>query len=552
MKRVNITNNYQNSYKTMQGMVGRGKDYDIGFLGHTSKQHFWKTGDIKLYDCWQLLGEWLQTKGNMFKEAPKPLDEKTANTMLKEEWVAYLKDQTTKLQGLYKGSGEALFHRHLWYVVSIDRASNQFHVTHGAWDTNMKNAVRNMGRSVYNTIVKPERDWAYLYLVKQTTAFHCSEGALDAVEMCRTMLGWAIYHRYLDPKDRVFYNPYLPSNHADAKFVAYLRDGASKEIVKLNLTQDYGKSVKMYNELRNSKVGSYQSLAQESEGKVAVASLPKYVAGVIGHSQRSGWWLPYSLMVGDVQYFDIYHMLAEYTQKTLNVHKTSGNDEKAANVTTRKSIETKWKAELDTLQKLYKGKGETLQRTQYSFVATFHEHSNEIKIGSQYNSRSLKAAYNYHSRWIYNTIIKTFQPLEYIIGLGSSRALLQCSDGKPTESVPCQRMIGWAVANGYFREGNAKLAWDATDEKRLCDNRIAPQSDLFEYYALVMDHRKDGAPIKKIVLGNAAQRSEALGAYKALFQGGAQAEATAGVFIDKRSCSINSYRMTRYKGRKIY
>lgn len=138
-------------------------------------------------------------------------------------------------------------------------------------------------------------------------------------------------------------------------------------------------------------------------------------------------------------------------------------------------------------------------------------------------------------------------PLEYIIGLGSSRALLQCSDGKPTESVTCQRLIGWAVAHNYFREGKA-LAWDATDEKRLYDNRIAPLSELFEYYAIVMDHRKDGSPIKKVVLGNAAQRTEALAAYRTMFTGGSQSEATVGVFLDSKNGGLNSYRMTRNQG----
>jgi hypothetical protein len=50
-------------------------------------------------------------------------------------------------------------------------------------------------------------------------------------------------------------------------------------------------------------------------------------------------------------------MLAEFCQKTLMTHKDSGNDEKAANVTTRAALEKKWKGELEGLKGLYKGKG---------------------------------------------------------------------------------------------------------------------------------------------------------------------------------------------------
>jgi len=531
VKRVNLTNNYGNSLKQLRTMVGKGKDYDIGFMGHNSKQNFWSPiGPVnarRQLDCYQLLGEWLQVKGGLFKEAPKKLDEAGAGVKTKEEWDAYLKGETAKLNALYKGAGEALSRRYLFYVITIHRSSNNLNNIYGARHSNMKQAVRALGSRVYHSIIKKEQDRAYLYVVKETTAFHCSEGALDT-EFCRIMLGWAMYYRRLDPSTNVFYNTHLPGNHPDARYVAYLRDKASKEAVRVNLTANWGKALRSYREM--------------IKGKDA-----KYVAGVIGHTRNAGWWSPFSTELGDKKYFDMFLTLADYAQKTLKVHKDSGIDEKAANVTTRRELESKWKSELDALKKLYKGKGETLQKNAYSFVATINEHSNQIRIGSQYNVRTLKATYNYHVNWIYNAIIKPARPLEYVIGLGSSRAVLQCSDGKPTESVPCQRIIGWALVHNYFREGQA-LPWDRSDEKRLFDNRISMESELFEYYAIVMDHRKDGSPIKKVVLGNSAQRNEALAAYRTLFTGGAQAEATVGVFVDSRNGKLSSYRMTRYKG----
>jgi hypothetical protein len=82
-------------------------------------------------------------------------------------------------------------------------------------------------------------------------------------------------------------------------------------------------------------------------------------------------------------------------------------------------------------------------------------------MGSQQNSKNLKAAFNAHANWIYNHIVKTMRPYDYIIAVGSSRAVLQCSDGKPEESVTCQRLIGWSIAKNYLRYGG-QLSWDAT------------------------------------------------------------------------------------------
>jgi hypothetical protein len=153
-----------------------------------------------------------------------------------------------------------------------------------------------------------------------------------------------------------------------------------------------------------------------------------------------------------------------------------------------------------------------------------------------------------HTRWIYNHIIKrTNSPFEYIIGMSTSRAILFCSDGKPTESITCQRLIGFAIARNYIREGD-NYVWETHNSKRLYNRNIAASSDLFEYYAIVMDHRKDGSPIKKVVLGNAAQSREALATYKTLFAGGSSSEATVGVFLDSKNGGIDRYRMTRYTG----
>jgi hypothetical protein len=108
------------------------------------------------------------------------------------------------------------------------------------------------------------------------------------------------------------------------------------------------------------------------------------------------------------------------------------------------------------------------------------------------------------SRWVYTHIIKTLKPIHYIMASGDSRALFACSDGKVTESLICQRMIGYSIAHNWFREGG-KLAWDQFDQPRLFDNKISANSDKFEYYALVTNHRLEEPAIERVSLGNSAQ-----------------------------------------------
>jgi hypothetical protein len=153
------------------------------------------------------------------------------------------------------------------------------------------------------------------------------------------------------------------------------------------------------------------------------------------------------------------------------------------------------------------------------------------------------------SRWVYTHIIKTLKPLHYIMASGDTRALFSCSDGKVTESQICQRIIGFSIANNWFREGG-KLAWDQFDEKRLFDNRISIQSDKFEYYALITNHLMEEPSIERVVLGNSAQMNQAVAAYTALFRGGSKAKATVGVMLNTRQPNVRKYMRTRFKGPK--
>lgn len=53
------------------------------------------------------------------------------------------------------------------------------------------------------------------------------------------MIGFALQTRLLEPDDRRLFNAHVPANSVDAKFVAYLRDKKSKDVIVQNLTSNW-------------------------------------------------------------------------------------------------------------------------------------------------------------------------------------------------------------------------------------------------------------------------------------------------------------------------
>lgn len=92
------------------------------------------------------------------------------------------------------------------------------------------------------------------------------------------------------------------------------------------------------------------------------------------------------------------------------------------------------------------------------------------------------------------------------------------------------------------------MAWDQFDLPRLFDNKISKNSDQFEYYALVTNHRLEEPAIERVSLGNSAQKEQAVASFIALFKGGAKAKATVGVLLNTKAPKIHQNMKTHYKG----
>jgi len=261
------------------------------------------------------------------------------------------------------------------------------------------------------------------------------------------MLGWALVTGTFKPEDGALWSKYTEPH--DRTYVAYLREKASGNAVKMNLTNNFAESDKIFKSLFKDAVNA------------------KYSAGVIGHTKNPGFWTKHTELVGGQLYFDVYNVVAEYCQKELKLYMNQGNNEKAANVTTRAEIEAKWKAEKLAITSLFTGKGDTLLKNHHSFITTFDPSNNKFALPYQKASKNLKQHFNGIADWMFKHVIKPNKNLVTLAGLREARTVLHCSAGELTEQM-CQRLIGYSVIANYFHE-SAKEEWINFDRKKLWD-----------------------------------------------------------------------------------
>jgi hypothetical protein len=73
------------------------------------------------YDCYELLAKYAQTDLKSYAE--EAADEKAAKLKTQTEFNDYLKEQNTKLRGLYGGEGEALARKHRFIAIGYNKKS---------------------------------------------------------------------------------------------------------------------------------------------------------------------------------------------------------------------------------------------------------------------------------------------------------------------------------------------------------------------------------------------------------------------------------------------
>lgn len=67
----------------------------------------------------------------------------------------------------------------MFLALGYHRKSNVISKIYQAQHQSMKTAMKRIVESVYRQVVKPDRNIAYLFAVREGTPFYCSEGKLD-------------------------------------------------------------------------------------------------------------------------------------------------------------------------------------------------------------------------------------------------------------------------------------------------------------------------------------------------------------------------------------
>jgi len=67
----------------------------------------------------------------------------------------------------------------MFVALGYNRKSNVISKIYQSQHQSMKTAMRRIGESVYRQVVKPNRNIAYMFAVREGSPFYCSEGRLD-------------------------------------------------------------------------------------------------------------------------------------------------------------------------------------------------------------------------------------------------------------------------------------------------------------------------------------------------------------------------------------
>ena len=157
----------------------------------------------------------------------------------------------------------------------------------------MKDAMTALIRSIYNSVIKRELDEAFMFMVRETVPFYCSEGDLVKEMTCQRMIGHAIVSKWLIP-DKKFVNRYLSSASRHYKYMAIVMDNKDN-VKRVNLTKNYQQSV------------------AEFKGLMEPEDSP-YKAGIMGHTALNQWGLRYSSLEGARKNLDVFRAVATYAQ----------------------------------------------------------------------------------------------------------------------------------------------------------------------------------------------------------------------------------------------
>lgn len=176
------------SYKKALKIFGEKSAMKDAFviLTHSNGKWYKVSGDKNennLYtDAYLGLAGYLQSAGHL----TGPLtSESDAGFRMKFHAEQEAKLKLEKLKGFYKGSGdERLYKQHTMFALTFNKKSQAMANFAQINFWYYRKGLEAMAQRIYSGIIKPERDYAYLVVIRQTVPVYCSEGPMDAKPTC--------------------------------------------------------------------------------------------------------------------------------------------------------------------------------------------------------------------------------------------------------------------------------------------------------------------------------------------------------------------------------
>ena len=334
--------NYQKSVKVFEEKAQQDQAYCI--LTHTNGKWFKVSGKQNansLYlEAYLGLSGYLQAQGQYVGPA---VSELKAGFRMKWQQDQENLAKFEKLKQFYKGDGaDKLYKQYTIYGLSYDKKTHV--ITRLNWKSYffMKKGLDDVAKTLYDEVIKTNKEMAYMALVRETVPLYCSEGDMSKKLICQRLIGHALTHKWLYA-DRAMTNIDTPaSDRSVYHYVAYLGNSDKQdEVVMKKLHWDKTIATKEYQEFFRGADASFDY-------------------GVMGHTAIREFWEYKTLYTGNQKDMDVKRLLALYAQSSHGVYKAEANTEALAKLVTQKAHDAKLKAEVDKMNAVYKGSGETL------------------------------------------------------------------------------------------------------------------------------------------------------------------------------------------------
>jgi len=350
--------------------------------------------DNGLYnEAYIALTGYVQAKGALL--GPKT-NEKDAGFRMEWQQESQNTAQLAKLKDFYQGKSAKLAKPATIYGLRYDRDTDE--IAHFNWKQYyyMGKGTEDVATAVYNQILRPDRNSAYMALVRETVPLYCSEGDMHAKTLCQRMIGYAMFKNWLHPDERMVNEQISASDRENYYFVGYFGNLDKPDVVE-----------------RKKLDGDLKTATQLFEQQFAGAT-PKFNVGIMGHTAQRKWWNAKSQYNGKLRNQDIYRLLARYAQDKLQIYDKEAKTEADAKLATKDDFDAVMGEKLEKLQGLYQGGGVPLFRQTTFSIVTLDKRSDLIARPWSQKANSLKAAMARMTKWVYDSILVQELPIGFL------------------------------------------------------------------------------------------------------------------------------------------